>query len=335
MWHKKIFLSFLLTVTTLFVSASFVPVQGQTINAGRGDRILFGDFKVETARGEQPPGVFQLLLYVGTSIVARQPISPGGRFRFNNLLVGEYSLVVEFEGNEVERTRLRLERNGPLDTRYDITLTMKAPATNSPSNKAASVSSLYKRSDDNQKKFEQAMDAGKQKKYEQEKTLLQEIVINDPQDYVAWTELGTTFFNLNKTSDAESAYQKALATNPTFYPALLNFGKLQIATKNFEGAIETLTKAIEANPKSAEANQLLGESYLQIKKGSKAVVYLNEALRLDPIGMAEIHLRLAALYNGAGMKDRAATEYEEFLKKKPDYADRSNLEKYIKENKKQ
>jgi Tfp pilus assembly protein PilF len=34
---------------------------------------------------------------------------------------------------------------------------------------------------------------------------------------------------------------------------------------------------------------------------------------------AEAHLRLAALYNATGLKDKAAIEYEEFLKKKPDH----------------
>ena len=71
-----------------------------------------------------------------------------------------------------------------------------------------------------------------------------------------------------------------------------------------------------------------------MKKGSLAVGYLNEALRLDPQGKADVHLRLALLYNGAGMKAKAATEYEEFLKKRPDYKDRKKLEQYIADNKK-
>ena len=72
---------------------------------------------------------------------------------------------------------------------------------------------------------------------------------------------------------------------------------------------------MKADPKSATANYFLGEAYLALKKGSKAVGYLNEALKLDPIGMADAHLRLAALYNLAGYKDRAAAEYEQFLTK--------------------
>jgi len=61
---------------------------------------------------------------------------------------------------------------------------------------------------------------------------------------------------------------------------------------------------------------------------------MNEALRIDPIGKAEIHLRIAAIYDNVGLKDLAATEYEQFLKKRPDYQDRKKLEKYIAENKK-
>ena len=104
--------------------------------------------------------------------------------------------------------------------------------------------------------------------------------------------------------------------------------------KNYDVAIEALGRAVKLKPDSADANYFLGETYLQIKKGSAAVPYLNEAIRLDPSGMAEVHLRLATLYNGAGMKDKAVAEYEEFLKKRPDYPDRKKLEKYIAENKK-
>jgi hypothetical protein len=48
----------------------------------------------------------------------------------------------------------------------------------------------------------------------------------------------------------------------------------------------------------------------------------------------EAHLRLAWLYNAAGIKDKAALEYEELLKKRPDYPDRKKLEEYISANKK-
>jgi Tfp pilus assembly protein PilF len=49
--------------------------------------------------------------------------------------------------------------------------------------------------------------------------------------------------------------------------------------------------------------------------------------------MADAHLRLAALYNAVGMKDKAAAEYEQFLKKVPDHPDAKKLKEYIDANK--
>ena len=99
-------------------------------------------------------------------------------------------------------------------------------------------------------------------------------------------------------------------------------------------AITPLEQAVFVRPKSADANYFLGEGYLQIKKGSLAVGYLNEAIKIDPVGMAQAHLRLATLYNAAGMKDKAASEYEQFLTKVPDYKDKKKLQEYISANKK-
>jgi Flp pilus assembly protein TadD len=164
--------------------------------------------------------------------------------------------------------------------------------------------------------------------------LLRQIVASDPKDFEAWTELGTSLFRQGNLGEAGKAFNQALKLKPAFELALLNLGKLQLAQKNYEGSVETLTKLVELQPRIAEAQFLLGEAYLQVKKGSKAVVCLNEALKLDPIGMADAHMRLAALYNGAGYKDRAAAEYEQFLSKRPDFPEKEKLLKYIRENKK-
>jgi tetratricopeptide (TPR) repeat protein len=156
-------------------------------------------------------------------------------------------------------------------------------------------------------------------------------VAADAKDCQAWTELGTVHVIRSNAEEAEKAYRRAIQECPTFAQALLNLGRLLSVQKKFDAAIEPLTEAVKSLPASADANYLLGEAYLQIKKGSKAVPYLTEAAKL---GKTDAHLRLALLYNGAGMKDKAAVEYEQFLKKNPDYKDRKALEQYISENKK-
>ena len=140
-------------------------------------------------------------------------------------------------------------------------------------------------------------------------------------------------FRQKKLAEAENDYLRAIDAHPEFFPALLNLGRLELFQKQFDVAIKVLGRAINVRPDSADANYFLGEAYLQNKRGSSAVVYFEEALRLDPQGMAEVHLQLARLYHRAGMKDKASVEYEKFLQKKPNYPERKKLADYIQAHK--
>jgi tetratricopeptide (TPR) repeat protein len=319
----------LMLLLTIFVGTSSA---NSTLAQG-GKHILYGDVKVDESKAAgSKPLSYDLVLYLGSIIVRRQSVSSEGRYRFIDLTNGYYDLAVELEG--VEIARIRVEINSPrinTDFRQDIALewrpTHVAPA------KPASVSAadFYQRSSPNQKLFDKAQAATDKKKYEEASTLLNQILANDPKDFQAWTELGTLNLLQNNLSEAEKAYLQAIEVRPKFFLALLNLGRLRSAQKKFEEALDPLTQALEIQPTSGNLNLLLGEAYLQIKKGSKAVGYLTEAAKL---GQHEAHLRLATLYNAAGMKEKAATEYEEFLKKTPNYPDRKKLEQYIAANKK-
>ena len=155
----------------------------------------------------------------------------------------------------------------------------------------------------------------------------------DPKDYEAWTELGNIYFRKKATDNAEAAYFKAIELKRDYFVALVNLGKLYFSVKRFDDAILVLTNAVKANAESADAHHFLGESYLAVKKGSLAVPELNAAIKLDPTGKSDLHLRLAALYDGAGLKQKAAAEYKLLLEKRPDHPDKAKFEKYISDNK--
>ena len=154
----------------------------------------------------------------------------------------------------------------------------------------------------------------------------------DPKDFTAWTEVGTIYFRSGSLDNAEGGYIKAIELRKDYYPALLNLGRLYMHRKRLEDAVLVLSNAVLSSPSSADAHELLGEVYLQSKKGSLAVRHFNEALRLAPHAFADVHLRLAALYDAAGVRDRAAAEYRALLQKRPDHPDKSKLEEYIKAN---
>ena len=299
----------------------------------RGPHTLYGDIKVETSPGNESakPLSLEVQLYIiNGTLVGRQTVTVPGRYRFMDLPNGEYDVVVMSVEKEVARVRVRVQAVYKNDFRQDVVLEARTEAR---SNKAVTVSAadVYERTGANKSLFSKAQKAVDEKKFDEAVDLFSRLVAADEKDFQAWTELGTVQLMRNNPQEAEKDYRRAIQERPTFMLAFLNLGRLLSAENKFDAAIEPLTEAVKLSATSAEANFLLGEAYLQVKKGSKAVPYLTDAARL---GKAEAHLRLAALYNAVGLKDKAALEYEQFLKKKPDYKDRKALEQYISDNKK-
>ncbi|HEX6285321.1 MAG TPA: tetratricopeptide repeat protein [Pyrinomonadaceae bacterium] len=332
--NRAVWLSTLLLMISASAFAQF-PDRRSQLGIGGGSYVLFGDLIVEEAsKSDAKPLLYEVVLYnPGGLPASRQFVSAGGRYQFINLAAGQYDLVVLLDHQEIARIRVEILA-GPSQerVRQDITLAWKGEAPAKPS--SISVADFYQRSEANEKLFVRAKEATDQKRYDDAIATLRQLVAADPRDFQAWTELGTVFLFKQNYEESENAYVKSVTERPSFFLGQMNLGRLRVVRKNFEGAIEPLSAAVTIQPKSADANYYLGESYLQIKKGSKAVGYLNEAIKLDPVGRADAHLRLATLYNAVGMKDKAALEYAEFLKKKPNYPDRKKLEEYISANKK-
>lgn len=325
--RKKLFRQ----VGFLLVLLGLSAILSQQVEAQR-TQSLFGDVKINEEGWEGPPAKVMIILNkdVGGE-VARQAITNGSQYRFSNLQGGDYQLIIEVNNQEVGTIRVSVQglSNDPHGFRQDLEFALK-PKGAGPRPGVVSADA-YTRSGPNKSLFQKAQEAADKKKYDQAISFLKEIVENDKLDYQAWTLLGTVFVVQQKSEEAETAYLSAIEAKPTFALALLDLGKLRSSAKKFDQAIDPLTRAVESQPTSGDANYLLGEAYIQLKKGSKAIPYLNEAAKL---GQPDAHLRLGWLYNAAGMKDKAATEYEEFLKKKPDYPDRKKLEDYIAANKK-
>jgi tetratricopeptide (TPR) repeat protein len=295
---------------------------------------LFGDLKVDESQVDDvnANAIFDVILYTrGNEVFARQRVGNGGRYRFNNVFNGDYYLAVELDSLEIARLPVLISINAVEHIRQDLELRWKGAARNAPG--VVSAENSYNRSSQNRALYQKAAQEIESKKFSQAIETLRSLVEADPRDFPAWTDLGMVYFIQKDLEAAENSYASAINVKPDHVPALVNLGRARLARKNNEGAVEALEAALKANPGSATANYFLGEAYLALKKGSKAVGFLNEALRLDPVGMADAHLRLGALYNLAGYKDRAAAEYEQFLQKKPDHPDRKRLSEYIEANK--
>jgi tetratricopeptide (TPR) repeat protein len=310
--------------------------------AQKDNLALFGEVKIRvkgTGERTTPPQATLILFRPsGPELarptgpeLARQKVTNGGIYRFSDLTPGEYELAVEIDLHEVSRTRIFLSSlHAPYGLQYDIAFDWQ-PVNDPMKSPTISAADVHKRTAANKRLFKKAEDAVVEKDYDRAISFLREMVASDKADYQAQAILGTLLASQGKYDEAEQAYLSALSARPTFPPALLDFGRLRLKQKRFADAIGPLTRLVELDPDSGEANLLLGDAYVQMDQRSKAIPHLNSAASL---GYPQAHLGLAWIYDATGSKDKAALEYEKFLKKKPDYPDRQKLEGYIRANKK-
>lgn len=296
-----------------------------------GQPAIFGKVTLKgIGKEETKPIVFVTLLEGGTQL-GRMQMNDAGYYYFLASPRGTATLVFEINGSEVGRMVVAGAPGVNRVLRQDITIDWQEFSQRSATG-VISARDSYSRDAANAKAFEQAMQQVAEKNFDKAMPLLEAVVTKDPKDYVAWTEMGTIFFKSNALDNAEACYFKAIELRKDYFVALLNLGKLYYSRKQFDNAVLVLSNAVKSNAGSADAHHYLGESYLQLKKGSLAVPSLNEALRLAPVEKAELHLRLASLYDAAGLKGKAATEYKLFLEKRPDHPEKAQLQKYIADN---
>ena len=115
--------------------------------------------------------------------------------------------------------------------------------------------------------YKKAAQAENDKHLEKAIGFIKEIVIIDPDDFIAWAKLGTLYLNINSLADAESAFRKCLNLRADYAPALLNIGMIDAFKKQYPAAIEMFKLAVASDPTNARAYRFLGEAYLQNRQG--------------------------------------------------------------------
>jgi Flp pilus assembly protein TadD len=284
-----------------------------------------------TVRGLDPgakfPSVTVYLLDSGNAGRRRLTVERSGNYCFRRSGGGE-TLVVEVNGVESTRRSLTI---GAAQQREDFEVFVHAAQqTAAPGTVSAKFS--YPPNEKTMELYVKAREAEDNKDVNGSIKYLKQIVAEDPLDFIAWAKLGTLYFEQGSLPEADAAFRKSLELKQDYTPAWINVGQLRVAQKRYEAAIEIFKHAASLEPSSGRIQRLLGEAYLQTKQGTLGAQALNEAIRLDPVGMADCHLLLARLYDLAGAKNLATREYKAFLAKVPGYSEKKTLEKYIKEN---
>ncbi len=269
-----------------------------------------------------------VFLTEGQRTAGRWDVDKSGNYCFKRAGSGG-ELRIEVDGTEV--TRRTLPSFGSAQQREDFEIEVNSSRKVPPVIVVASKFS-YPRNDKTADLYAKAAAAEAAKDLANVIEHLKQIVAIDPADFIAWAKLGTVYFQQDKLAEADAAFRRSIEQKVDYTPAWITVGQLRAAQKQYPAAIQIFLHAIELEPASARAYQLMGEAYLLNKQGTLGAEALNQAIKLDPVGMVECHLQLAHLYELAGAKKLATHEYKTFLEKVPDHKDRKKFEKFIQEN---
>ena len=327
--------SFVLSILALFpalaVSAQIDDVSDAVgLPIPIGAPVIYGQVAIRNMpKDAKRPVIFVYLRDRGAQVTKYQA-NDKGYWYFLRQPVNGQTVVFEVDGSEVGQTFIAAGVSNRV--RQDVEFDWNALRGASQSQTGTvSVRDRYDRPTETRGKFDDATAASKAGRNEEALRMFTEVAAADPNDFTAWVMIGTLQYNGKRYDEARDAFSKAIKLKPDHFLAHLNCGRLEVSQKRYDKALPLLTRAVEIDGASADANHLLGETLLQLKKGSLAVAFLNRAIELDP-AKADLHLRLAALYDGAGYKPLASAEYVRVLAKVKEHPDRKKFEQYVKDN---
>jgi tetratricopeptide (TPR) repeat protein len=108
-----------------------------------------------------------------------------------------------------------------------------------------------------------------------------------------------------------------VSSESLYYFSVYNWLRYQNSGKARAGALNSLSRAVKADPSSLYLRLELAELLLKLHKVDDALVHAEAALELDPNNQRARRL-LAAIYTLGGDKDRAVKQYQKLIAENPD-----------------
>ena len=133
------------------------------------------------------------------------------------------------------------------------------------------------------------------------------------------TTAGYMCFKNNNFQDAENYFLNAIKKSPDYFQAYFNLGFLKQKEKCHTDAINLFSKAIELNEKCDIAYYGRAQSFLATNLLDKAIVDLNQTIKLQPFG-PHAYYKLSHVYAKLNKRDKSLEIIEKLLGFEPQLA---------------
>ena len=163
----------------------------------------------------------------------------------------------------------------------------------------------------------------KEGRLSQAETAYQRILESDPNQPIALHLLGVVAHQTGKNDVAVDLITRAIAIDPDLAEAHSNLGTALRELGKLEEAVTSYHKALALKPDYADAHNNLGNALKDLGKPEEAVASYHKALNLKP-DLAEAHNNLGNALRDLGKPDEAISSYQKALNLKPDYVNAHN-----------
>jgi tetratricopeptide (TPR) repeat protein len=256
-------------------------------------------------------------------------IDLNGRFFFENVPVGTYDVYTKIDGFKEMRERVDFSGHmGGQDTCKQNEIYWLRP------NDVEVITDERLRGYPKAAidEYVLAVGADSKKQYKEVVAHLENVVKLAPDWYDAHCELGVAYEEVDRISDAEKEYRKALDLKPNGFRAMMSLSRLLIlvadqeiqnpATRDsgiplLKQAREMLVNARSADPMSAMAAYLLGAADFKLGSYKDAETELKQALMLDA-SMFPARVTLINVYIAQQQWQNALDNVDTFLLENPD-----------------
>ena len=235
-----------------------------------------------------------------------------GAFRFNHILPGSYTIVVD-AGKEFETVHesVSIDREnsvGSMISNVEIMLRPKADAANPVfANVPKAALDLYQ-------KGAAAAQKGNAKSAVE---FLSQAVSAYPNFPAALSELGRQYLQLVQMDKAAETFEALVKLKPEDPAAQLNLGIALFSQNKLDQAETHLREAIKLNNAGSAAHYYLGITLIKTKRYDEAQKELETAIANGGDNIAQAHKFLGGLYMSARKNKQAADELEKYLQLDP------------------
>jgi Tfp pilus assembly protein PilF len=246
-----------------------------------------------------------------------------GVFRFNGLVPGDYTVVVD-AGPEFEKAREPVGINPGTSGRVvQITIQLHP--------KIDSANPLFAGVPANALNlYQKGMAAAKKNDTKAAVESLSAAVAAYPNFAIALNDLGTQYMLLKQWDKASETYEALLKLKPNEVTAHQNLGIAAYNKKSMEDAETHFRKALELKSPGPTAHYYLGLIFVSTKRYPEAVPEFEAAIANGGENLALAHKFLGGLYMNT-KPQQAADELEKYLKLDPKSPDADRIKGTIKD----